>query len=190
MQLIVRVQFMHRGGDAELVKCSGVHLDLRLRTRSFDRKQHSTLTHQRQAPFHQTIHRSKRPRGHARSRPSCLRHLGGTSADDTDVAQLEIVHDLSQECGTSRHRLHQVDVQIGSAQRQWDARQSSAAADVDHPSTVRDEVTDRETVQDVTLPQPRHFARADEAPDHAVGSQSICVPDSDTEPIGEHRSRR
>ena len=60
-------------------------------------------------------------------------------------------------------RLDQVDLQVRAAERQHQAGQAGAAADVDHPRVLGQQLGQHGAVQQVPLPQPRHLARADQA---------------------------
>jgi len=76
----------------------------------------------------------------------------GASSDHLDVVQAKVVDHLRQERRTSQERFDQRDAQVRALNRQHQAWQSGAGADVSHLDAVRDGFREDRTVEQVPVP--------------------------------------
>lgn len=84
--------------------------------------------------------------------------------DSYGLTQLKISDSLIKKGDPSKKRLEERHRQIWTKDRQRDARQSGAATDVDHSRSLWDQISNRDRVEDVTIPEPWHLTWTDQSP--------------------------
>ena len=117
--------------------------------------------------------------------------LLGSAADHLDlVLETELLDDLVEEARPAQQRLDQRHPQVRPGDRQHHAGQAGARADVGHARRLRHQLGQHRAVEEVPLPQPGSLARADQAPDHALGREQLGVPLGERQPAdSEHPPR-
>ena len=122
---------------------------------------------------------------------SKLRRPCSSSARAADhlhlIAQPQLFDDLDEERGATQQGLDQRHLDVGPGQRQHQAGQAGAGADVAHTDTLRHPLREHGAVQHVPVPEPGNLAWPDEAAlDTGVGEQR-GVPLDQRQPVGrEH----
>jgi len=163
------------------------------RRTAFHRQQPTAHRRQRQAPAGQPVQRGHRPGGDHVGANRTARDLLGTATNHADrIVQAEFRHHFDQESCPPGQRLDQRDPQIGSGHCKHDTGQTCTGAHINDISAVRDQLGHNRTVDQVPIPQPWCFARADQAADDAVGRKQFGVLTGQLEPPAKerHRGRR
>jgi hypothetical protein len=154
------------------------------RALTFQREQLSIRPEQRQRPAGQPFEGC-----HGTRRDHIDRVLTddllGTRPPYGDVGQLEKVDALLQKDGTPQQRLQQRDGQIRTQDRQHDAGQSRARADVDQVSVGRNELRQHRTVENMPVPEALDLTRADQTALDTWTGQELGVPLGDGKRVAE-----
>ena len=125
------------------------------------RQQPSARVQQRQRPAGEPVDRSDGARGDDVDLDLAVQLLGARPADQ-GVAQPELLDRLGQERGPALQRLDQHDLDLRALDREHQAGQAGAGAEVEHDLAVLDQRGQPGAVEQVPLPQPRCLARAEQ----------------------------
>ena len=80
-----------------------------------------------------------------------------------------------------QQRFEKNDLEVGPRNRQRYPRQPRPAPDVHHPVARIQELADRGTVQQMTVPQPADLARAEQSAFHSGRHQQVGISLRDIE---------
>ena len=123
--------------------------------------------------------------------PSWSRTRGSSARPrTTSTGRPNAVDDLVEKLAPPQHRFEQRDIEVGSRDRERYARQPGPATDIDHPGAWLDELGHRGTVEDVPVPHPVHFPRAEQASLDPGAGEQIRIPLRQVEPVTEDQLRR
>jgi hypothetical protein len=136
----------------------------------------------------QSRQRRNSPRGDHIRTVGITRVLG-SAADDADPLQTQGSDGFLQENDPAFQRLEQFQVEVRARQGEWDAGQTRAGSDIGHSRSGLDQLGGYRTVQQVSIPEPGHLARPQQAADHPVGRQQPRVLASYRQPIPEDSER-
>lgn len=114
---------------------------------------------------------------------------GAPAHHDDPVAQAQFVDDLGEEGRPAQQRFEQAHVEVRAGQRQRDARQAGAAADVHDVRRRRDGLADGDAVEHVAIPDAVHLAGPHQAPLDALGRQQPRVDVRAAGLVPEHGRR-
>jgi hypothetical protein len=111
------------------------------------------------------VEQGQRPRDEDLQRRDCPRdHHGGRRAQQSRDLRSPAAHhahpvtnrksplNFLEKAGATPHGFDEVDIEVGTSQRDGDTRKSRTAAQVADAPPDRDQICHRGTVQDVTLP--------------------------------------
>src|SRR5688500_16235998 len=76
---------------------------------------------------------------------------------------------------TAEQRLQQGDLQVGPQHGDRDPGEAGPTPNVDYRGARVNQLRQRRTVQDVSLPQPAELARTDQPPIHPIRSKNVDI---------------
>jgi hypothetical protein len=141
---------------------------------SFDREQLSARSQQPCGPAHQPVKRCDR----ARSSGICAHRPGKilcSCTDDPDVLQPQFPHTFLKEHTTPQHRFHQDHPQRRPYHRNHQSGKSGTRPDIDYFAALRQQLVDNSAIEEMAIPEPFGFPRADEPTRHTLGRQQLGV---------------
>jgi hypothetical protein len=141
---------------------------------SFDREQLPARSQQPRRPARQPVKRRDR----ARSSDICA-HCPGkilcSCTDDPDVLQPQFTHTFLKERATPQHRFHQDHPERRPYHRDHQPGKSGTRSDIDYFSALRQQLIDNSAIEEMAVPEPFGFPRADEPTLHTLGRQQPGV---------------
>lgn len=159
---------------AKIVQYRAGIIEFRNDPLTLPRQQFACRAKQWHGPADEPLQRGDRPRGHDIGR-QLASHLLRPRPADTDAVESEQIHAFFEEDRSAEKRFEQSDRQIRSHERQDDAGQPGAGAEIDHLGTDRDHLCRHRAVQEMPLPQSVHLAGTDEAPLNADITQKLGI---------------